>query len=233
MALPSSPFVSANSIFAGLSIIQLKLSPALSGVTSATTIVTKVAHGLTAGQQVIYVSGTGFTGLTAATAYYVLYLTADTFSLSATSGGSAISVGTSTVGVFQPVLIFEAAQLDDDPEQEVKSLARPDARGVLRNVRNVRTKAADKYTFGLDEVKRLLAIFSGSLSGRVIGTCTLWIPDLDDASGKCALKSEADFACTVTRDGKVTYGNSDFSKATIKIESNKLGDLTWTPDATA
>ena len=233
MALPTSPFDATKSIFAGLSVIQLKLSPALSGVTSATTTVTKTAHGLVDGQQVIYVSGTGWTGLTASNVYYVGFLTADTFTLSATKGGAAIAVGTSTVGVFQPVIVFEAAQIDDDPDQEIKALERPDAKGTLRKVRQVRTKASDKWTFGLDEVKRLLSIFSGALSGRVTGTCTLWLPDVDDASGKCALKSMTDFACTVTRDGKVTFGGGDFSKATIKIESNYAGDMAWTADGSA
>ena len=178
-------------------------------------------------------SGTGFTGLLAGTTYYVTAVpTADTFSVAATVGGAAIAVGTSTVGVFQPIVIFEAANLSDDPDQEVKSIQRPDIKGVLRNARSVRTKAQDKWTFGLDEVKRLLDIFNGSLSGRATGTCSLWLPDVDDATGKCALQSEADFAVTVTRDGKVEFGNGDFSKATIKIESNKVGDLKWTPDAT-
>jgi hypothetical protein len=131
----------------------------------------------------------------------------------------------------QTPLVFEAPQLDDDPEQETKSLPRPDAKGVLRNARTVETKANEKWTFGLDEVKRLLDIFNGALRGRVDCTATLWIPDPDDESGKIALKSEEDFPCTVTRDGKLTFGNSDFSKATIKIESRKSGNVTWTADA--
>ncbi len=127
--------------------------------------------------------------------------------------------------------VFEAAQLDDDPEQEVKNLARPDADGVLRDARTVETKANEKWTFGLDEVKRLLDIFNNHLRGRVNCKATLWIPDPDDEAGKVALKSEDDFDCTVTRDGKVTFGNSDFSKATIQIKSRKVGDVTWTKDA--
>ncbi len=233
MPLPSCPFDPTKSIFAGLSIIQLKISPALSGITSATDTLTKTAHGLKVGQGVVYVSGTGFTGLTAGLTYYVTAVpTADTFKVSATVGGAAISVGTSTVGVFQPIVIFEAANLDDDPEQETKAIQRPDSKGVLRNARSVRTKAQEKWTFGLDEVKRLLDIFGGKFSGRVTATASLWLPDVDDLSGKCALVSESDFPCTITRDGKVTHGNGDFSKASIKIESNKLGEVSWTADAT-
>ena len=157
MPLPSAPFDPANSIFNGLSIIQLKID------------------------------------------------------------------GTS--------LVYEATQIDDDPEQDVKYLSRPDIKGVVRNVRGVQTKANEKWTFSLDEVKRLLEIFGGKLRGRVTATCTLWIPDVDDATGKCALQSQADFKCTVSRDGKVTFGNSDYSKTSIKIESNEPDDITWTKDA--
>lgn len=232
MPFPSAPFDAAQSIFNGLSIIQLKLSPALTGVTAATDTLTKTAHGLINGQGLIYTSGTGFTGLTASTTYYVISAATDTFKLSATVGGVALTPGTSSAGAFQPVLVFEAAKLEDDPEQEIKTLSRPDARGVMRAVRGVRTKGQEKWTFELDEVKRLLPLFSGALIGVKSGTCTLWIPDVDDASGKCALKSENDFACQVSRDGKMGHGGGDFSKATIKIESRKAGDVTWTADAT-
>ncbi len=131
----------------------------------------------------------------------------------------------------EQLVVFEAAQLDDDPEQEVKHLPRPNRKGRLYNARSVETKASEKWTFGLDEVKRLLEIFGGKLRGRITCQATLWIPDPDDADGKCALKSEDNFDCVVSRDGKVTFGNSEFSKATIKIESLKSDDVTWTADA--
>lgn len=233
MPLPSAPFDAAKSIFAGLSVIQLKLLPQLSGVTAATDTLTKVAHGLQVGQLVQFVSGTGFTGLVAGTNYFVVAApSADTFKLAATKAGAAIAVGTSTDGVFAPVAVFEVEQLDDDPEQEEKELQRPDAAGVLRTVRTVQTKSVEKFTFGLSEVKRLLEIFGGALSGRVNGTATIWIPDPDDASGKVSLKSEDDFACVITRDGKLTFGNSDFSKASIRLKSLKTGPIAWTADAT-
>jgi len=234
MALPSAPFDTANSIFAGLSVVKLQLDPQITGITAATDTLTKTAHGLAVDQAFTYVSGTGFTGLTAGVTYYVVAVpSADTFQVSGTIGGAAITVGTSTAGVIAPVVIFEAAQLDDDPQQEMKYIDRPDSTGVLRHARGVRTKSFENFTFGLDEVKRLLEIFAGSMSGRRTGYCTLWIPDPDDATGKVSLKSEADFACTITRDGKITHGNSDFSKVTIKIESNKIGEVTWTRDGDA
>lgn len=127
--------------------------------------------------------------------------------------------------------VFEAAQIDDDPEQEVKYLDRPNKKGQMRHARSVETKANEKWTFGLDEVKRLTTLFGGKLRGRIKGTCTLWIPDTDDETGKIALKSQDAFKCVLSRDGKVQFGGGEFSKATIKIESEEADDITWTKDA--
>lgn len=159
MALPTSPFDTTKSIYAGLSIISLKIP----------------------------------------------------------AGGSAV--------------IFEARKLEQPIDQTEKSIEMPDSAGVLRKVRTVLTNHQESFSFELVEPKRLLSIFSNSLSGRKTGTCTLYIPDPNDASGKVALTSETDFACTVTRDGAITFGDADFTKATIKIESNKQGAITWTADA--
>lgn len=134
------------------------------------------------------------------------------------SGGSAI--------------VFESRLLDNELEQEEKSIELPDAAGVLRKVRTVLSKQQESFKFELVEAKRLLDIFGNALAGRKVGVATIYIPDPDDASGKVALKSETGFACTVIRDGGVKFGDADFTKATIKIESNKKGAITWTPDYT-
>lgn len=231
--LPSAPFDAAKSIFAGLSVIQLKLLPQLTGVIAATDTVTKAGHTLQNGQMLQFVSGTGFTGLVAGTNYFVTNAATDTFKLAATKGGAALAPGTSSAGVFAPVSVFEVDQLDDDPEQSVKQLKRPDAKGVLRPARTVQTEAAEKWTFALQEVKRVLEIFGGKMRGRKTGTATIWVPDTDDTTGLVAMKSQTDFAVTVSRDGKITYGNSDFSKTTIRVESEEADDITWTADAAA
>lgn len=72
-------------------------------ITVATpAVVTWVGHGLTAGSPVVF-SSTGAlpTGLTAGTVYYVIAsgLTTDAFSVSATSGGSAIATTAAGSGV--------------------------------------------------------------------------------------------------------------------------------------
>lgn len=234
MALPTATFNAAKSLFAGKSVIQLKVSPALSGVTAATDTITKTAHGLEVGQGVIFTSGTGFTGLSAGVTYYVVTVpSADTFKISATQGGSAISVGTSSVGIFQPILVFESRLLNDKNDHEEKFIVRPDSTGKLRKVRIVQTKSQESYTFEIDEAKRLLTIFSGALSGLVTATATVWLPDPQDSAGNVALKSETDFACTVYRDGDLKHGDADFTKTSIVIESTKSGAVLWTADGLA
>lgn len=233
-ALPVDPFVVEKTLFTGKSLVVLTLA-AQSGFTGATSTITKTSHNLNVGDQVEFVSGTGFTGLTPGTAYYVVAApTADTFQVSATSGGTAIAVGTSTVGIFQPVLIFGSKLLTSKLDQTIVDLKRPDADGVLRKARSVMTEQNESFTFEVDEVKRILSVFEGSLAGRITAEATLYCPDPDDDSGFVSLKSEAGFACTVTRDGDLSIGNSEFSKATFNLESNKTtGAITWTADAAA
>jgi len=128
-------------------------------------------------------------------------------------------------------LVVEATKLEDNPTQEFKSLERPDIKGVVRKVRTVRTKGQEQWTFDLQEVKRLMSIFNGATIGLEVGTVTLFIPDVADPTGTVAMVSEADFACQVSRDGKVSHGDGKYSEATIKIESLKSGDVQWTKDA--
>jgi len=127
--------------------------------------------------------------------------------------------------------VFESKMLKHTLEQEIKHIEHPDAAGVLRRVRSVITKQFESWKFEMDEAKRVLDLFGNALAGRAVAEATLWIPDPDDASGLIALKSEVLFACFVTRDGDMDFGNSEFTKATITIESNKAGAVTFTPDA--
>jgi hypothetical protein len=236
MPLPSAPFDAAKSLYAGRSIIQLKLSPAVTGVTGATdTLTFLAAHGLTVGQQIQFNSGTGFTGLAAGTSYFVVAVpSTTTMKVSSTAGGSAIAVGTSSAGSFTPVLVFESRKLDHKDNREFKTIERPDSNGVNRVVRKICIKGAEEFIYELDEGKRLVTeIFSGALSGIKEGTATIWEPDPSDATGKVALKSDTDFACDVTRDGDLKFGDGDATKAQIKLSSRKQGDVIFTADAAA
>jgi hypothetical protein len=62
--------------------------------TASTDVVNSTAHGLAAGDQVIFTALTGGTGLAVDTVYYVISsgLTANAFKLAATRGGSAIDI---------------------------------------------------------------------------------------------------------------------------------------------
>lgn len=67
-----------------------------SGINTSTETISYTAHGLSAGDAVVYNNGggTSATGLTSGTTYYVIAsgLTADAFKVSATSGGSAVDI---------------------------------------------------------------------------------------------------------------------------------------------
>jgi hypothetical protein len=234
MPKPSAPFNIQKAMLIGLSVIQLKIVPAKTGVSAAVGgVCTLNAHGFSADLPVVYVSGTGFTGLTAGTTYYVKAPDANTFKLAATPGGADINItAVGSAGVFQPVLVFEVPLLEDEPEQELKPLPRPGFDGVVRNAAAPITKRIERWSFMLDEAKRLPDLFSGALSGLTTGLCTMWVPDYRDTGTTVALKSEADFPVTITRDGKVSFGQ-EWSKATIKIESNKSTNVAWSVDAVA
>ena len=234
MAIPSSPFVSADSIYAGLSVIVAKPTALrLSGVTAATdTITTGAAHGLAVGDQVAFVSGTGYTGLTGGSIYYVVNVgSSTTFKVSATSDGAAISVGTSSAGIFDVAFVFEAQELDNQLAQSEYDFKRPDSSGINRVVRNVITEQQESWVYATDMAKRLIALWGGGMFGRRPILCTLYVPDPDDASGYCALKSEADFAATLLSEGGVKHGGRVGSIPNLRIKTNKQGVVTWTKDA--
>ena len=238
MALPTAALNVADTIFAGLSVVQFtQTTPVqITGVTAtgSTDVVAKSGHSYTAGMLVKFVSGTGFTGLTAGTSYYVRDVVAGTsFKLAATATGDAIDItADGSAGVFEmSPIVFGSRMLDLAGGMQEQELKMPDSTGVLRVARAVTTEENEEFTFEVVDPKRMLNIFGGKLSGFVSGTAILYIPDPEDASGKCSLVSES-FSCRVTRDGGLSFGNSDFTKAKIKIKSFKVGAITWTRDAT-
>jgi hypothetical protein len=70
--------------------------------TDAGDLVGKVAHGLVAGDRVIFDTVVTTTGLTVGTEYYVIAagLTADAFSVATTVGGSAVALTTNGTGTY-------------------------------------------------------------------------------------------------------------------------------------
>jgi len=68
----------------------------VTGATSATDTITSTAHGLTDGDKVVFRDTGNATGIVAGRVYYVDAVATDTFKVSTTNGGTAITLGTAT-----------------------------------------------------------------------------------------------------------------------------------------
>lgn len=73
--------------------IMRNTTPA-TGATSATSTITSNAHGLVVNDRVRFTALGGMTGVDTSTLYYVTAVATNTFQISATTGGAAITVGT-------------------------------------------------------------------------------------------------------------------------------------------
>lgn len=236
MALPSSPILVANTMYATRSRIVAKpILQSYTGATgTATTDVVAIAgHTLVAGDRVEFTSGTGFTGLTAGTDYFVRDVVAATsFKVAATVDGVAVDItADGTAGVFKKKVIFEASKLDDESGAPTfEPLKMLDDAGVYRKIRTDKTAEEEKWTFVFPEVVRLLELFSGAMQGSVDAVIQLWIPDAKDAAGVCKLKSE-EFTGTYYRSGNVSFGDGKHTIPTISVDSTKLGPVIWSKNA--
>ena len=233
MALPTAPFNAAKSIYAGKKVIQVVLATGATAAATATasgSTITAAAHGFAVGKLVQFVSGTGFTGLTAGTNYYVVTADTGTFSLSATKGGTAITItADGSAGVFAPVEVFESNTLKEGGTESYEDFKRYGTDGVPRTKRKVISESVNKVSWEVDEAKRLLDIFNGRMSGLAVASgVTIWVRDPDDASGKCALQSST-FAANITRDGEVTMDKKVIT--TLMAESTEDTPITYTADA--
>lgn len=92
----------ANFYVSNLEIWQKDIACTL---TIATDLVTANAHGLRAGQKIVFSDVTTTTGITTATDYYVRDVTTNTFKVAATVGGAAIDLATNNgTGIFDALL---------------------------------------------------------------------------------------------------------------------------------
>jgi len=233
MPLPTAPFNAAKSIYAGKKIIQVVLTTG--SITGATAVgssatITATAHGFVVGDMVQFVSGTGFTGLTAGTNYFVTAAATGTFEVSATKGGTAITISAAgSAGVFAPVEVFESNTLKEGGQDTFEDFKRYGTDGVQRTKRKVLSESSNEISWEVDEAKRLLDIFGGRMNGLAVARgVTVWVQDPDDATGKCALKS-TEFPANITRDGEVTMEKKVV--ATLKAENTGDTPITYTPDA--
>lgn len=233
MALPTAPFNAAKSIYAGKKVIQVVLSTgSVTGATAAgsSATISAAAHGFLIGDMVQFISGTGFTGLTAGTNYFVVAAATGTFEVSATAGGTAITItAEGSAGVFAPVEVFESNTLKEGGTESYEDFKRYGTDGVPRTKRKVISESVNQVSWEVDEAKRLLDIFNGRMSGLAVASgVTIWVRDPDDASGKCALKSST-FAANITRDGEVTMDKKVIT--TLMAESTEDTPITYTADA--
>lgn len=233
MALPTAPFNAAKSIYAGKKIIQVVLTTgSITGATAAASsaTITAAAHDFVVGDMVQFVSGTGFTGLTAGTNYFVTAADTGTFEVSATKGGTAIKISAEgSAGVFAPVEVFESNTLKEGGNDTFEDFKRYGTDGVQRTKRKVLSESSNEISWEVDEAKRLLDIFGGRMNGLAVARgVTVWVQDPNDATGKCALKS-TEFPANITRDGDVTMEKKVV--ATLKAENTGDTPITYTPDA--
>ena len=233
MPLPTAPFNAAKSIYAGKKIIQVVLTTgSITGATSAgsSATITAAAHGFVVGDMVQFVSGTGFTGLTAGTNYFITAAATGTFEVSATKGGTAITISAEgSAGVFAPVEVFESNTLKEGGQDTFEDFKRYGTDGVQRTKRKVLSESSNEISWEVDEAKRLLDIFGGRMNGLAVARgVTVWVQDPDEATGKCALKA-TEFPANITRDGEVTIEKKVV--ATLKAENTGDTPITYTPDA--
>lgn len=66
------------------------------GATSATDTITSTGHGLVDGDKIVFTNTSTATGIVAGRTYYVDQISTDTFKVSSSSGGAAITLGTAT-----------------------------------------------------------------------------------------------------------------------------------------
>jgi len=231
--LPTAAFNSAKSIVAAKKVIQFVLDTG--GTTAATasgsgSTIADATHTFIEGQLIQYVSGTGFTGLTAGTNYFVRDVVAATsFAVAATLGGAAISITVAgSAGVFRPCEVFESKMAKHNASEKYDSFKRYASNGVLRDVGGKYIdERIEKVSWEIDEAKRLLTLFGGKLSGLATGKVTMWVRDPRDASGKTALTTSA-FQADVTRDADITFDKQVIAMVTAESKDDDL--VTFTPD---
>lgn len=233
MSLPIAPFNASALLYAGASIIRLTRKTTESGFTAENTgIITKTAHGLKADRALKFVSGEGGSGLTADTIYFVRDVESNTFKLSLTPGGDAVTIGTAyTEMVFAHVHLFQSAMVTPKSEDEEITYEMPDSLGINRTVATRMKTGKESFEFETPETKRLLELFDKKLSGILKCTAQIWTPDPQaDEAGFCALVSE-EFDASVTKSGDGKWGGGEFDKSTIVIKSEKKGGVEWEADA--
>lgn len=228
MSTPSIHFQRDRALFSPYArvLFEPDNSTAITGATAAgsAATITKTAHGFLGGQRVQFVSGTGFTGLTAGEVYYAIYKTADTFELAndpTATAGITISVAGSD-GVFKVVFVFQAEPLtDDSQEPKTETITMRGANGIPGIVDEEISEYGNVgWSFELKHALQVYEIFGGASNGNVSGCSTIWGRDTKDASGKARIKTER-FYSSIMRTGGLSIGGGKYTLPTMKITPKK------------
>ncbi|MCX5197221.1 DUF5309 domain-containing protein [Streptomyces sp. NBC_00249] len=83
-------------LLAAISTNRIAKATTVTGATAATDTVTSTAHGLVDGDKIVFTNTSTATGITAGRIYFVDQIDANTFKVSTSSGGAAITLGTVT-----------------------------------------------------------------------------------------------------------------------------------------
>ncbi|MEV8623404.1 DUF5309 family protein [Streptomyces sp. NPDC051079] len=83
-------------LLAAVTTNRISKATAVTGASSATDTITSTAHGLVDGDRIVFRDTSTATGIVAGRTYYVDQLTTDTFKVSASLGGTAITLGTAS-----------------------------------------------------------------------------------------------------------------------------------------
>ena len=140
-----------------------------------------------------------------------------------------------TYAVFTPAggggavtIVGKVSELDT--KLTVVPLKQPDIKGVLRTVRNAPSEAEEAYIISdLEDIDSVISLL-GSLTEMKTGTVQFFLVDPSDVAGKVRYLSD-DFPCSVMREGSIKSGSEWLKNPTLKFVSEKLGPVTWTPNA--
>ncbi len=90
-------------LLAAITTNRIAKATLVTGASSATDTITSTGHGLTDGDKIVFRDTSTATGIVAGRTYYVDAVDANTFKVSASSGGSAITLGTaSSISYVEP-----------------------------------------------------------------------------------------------------------------------------------
>lgn len=83
-------------LLAAITTNRVAKGTSVTGATSATDTVTSTAHGMVDGATIVFTATGAATGIVAGRTYFVDQITTDTFKVSTSAGGAAITLGTAT-----------------------------------------------------------------------------------------------------------------------------------------